>query len=187
MKLVLASGSPRRKELLGELGVPFEIVVSDVDEDIREKDPKKLVMKLAERKARAVARKRPDAVVLGADTTVACKGEILNKPKDEADALRMLNLLNGSWQQVYTGVAVVAGKKILVAAAKSSCLSRRLSGDQLKRLARKHHDKAGAYAVQDKDDPFIERISGDYDNVVGLPMRVVRRLLKRAGMNLVQD
>lgn len=177
--LVLASGSPRRKELLAELGRPFQIVVSDVDEDIREKDPKRLVAVLAERKARAVAAKRPDAVVIGADTTVACRGEILAKPADKDDALRMLSHLNGRWQQVYTGVAVAASGKVLVGVAKSSCLARRMTEEQLRRLAGKHLDKAGGYAVQDKDDPFIERISGDYDNVVGLPMKLVRRLLAR--------
>ncbi len=186
--LVLASGSPQRKLLLRELGVPFEIVVSNVpeDEDAREKDPVKLVLTLARKKALAVARERPDAIVLGADTTVECRGRILAKPADAEEAFEMLRLLNGRWQRVYTGVALAAdgGKTLRSAVAKSSVLARKLPEGELRRLARKHLDKAGGYAVQDKDDPFIARISGDYDNVVGLPMRLVRRLYSRLGCTL---
>lgn len=180
--LVLASGSPQRRKLLRELGVPFEVIPSRASENSREKDPRRLVQLLARRKALAVARLRPDALVLGADTIVYCRGEILGKPKDPADALRILNLLNGSWQRVYTGVAVAwdGGRGLLGGVAVSRVLARRLPEQTLERLAGKHMDKAGAYAVQDRDDPFIARVSGDFDNVVGLPMRLVRRLYARA-------
>ena len=179
MKFVLASGSPQRRKLLKGLGRPFEIVPSDVSERSREKNPRRLVALLAKRKALAVAKLRPDAVVLGADTLVACKGEILGKPKNEKDALRMLKKLSGSWQRVYTGVTVAraGGKKSVSGVAVTRCKARRLPEAELARLAKKHLDKAGAYAVQDQDDPFIETLDGDYDNVVGLPMKLVRKLL----------
>jgi septum formation protein len=181
MGLILASGSPQRRKLLRAAGLKFTIVPSRVSERSREKDPRKLVLLLARRKALAVARAHTADTVLGADTLVVCKGEILGKPKDEADALRILKLLNGSWQRVYTGVAVASrgGRVLRQAAVLSRVRARRLPEAQLRRLAGKHLDKAGAYAVQDQDDPFIERVVGPFDNVVGLPVDAVRRLLKR--------
>ena len=181
MGLILASGSPQRRKLLREAGIRFKIVPSRVSERSREKDPRKLVLLLAKRKALAVARAHKAQVVLGADTIVVCKGQILGKPRDAADALRILKLLNGSWQRVYTGVAVAArgGRVLLQAAVLSRVRARRLPEAELRRLAGKHMDKAGAYAVQDRDDPFIERVEGPFDNVVGLPVDAVRRLLAR--------
>ncbi|MCX5794072.1 MAG: Maf family protein [Elusimicrobia bacterium] len=181
--LILASASPRRRVLLRRLRLPFRILPSHVSEETREKNPRLLVVELALRKARDVARRHPEARVLGADTIVVCRGEIIGKPLDMADARRILELLNGRWQEVYTGVAVVweGGQRSLSRAVKSRVLARRLSSAQLSRLAGKHHDKAGAYAVQDQDDPFIERIEGDYGNVVGLPLDATRRLLERSG------
>jgi septum formation protein len=178
--LILASASPQRREILKKLGIPFEILPSKVSESSREKNPRKLVLLLAKRKALAVAKKRPDAVVLGSDTLVVCKGEILGKPKDRKDSERILRLLNGAWQRVYTGVAVVAGKRVYTDCAVSKVLARRLTEDQLMRFAGKHMDKAGAYAVQDKKDPFVAKVVGDLDNVIGLPLRSVRKTLKRA-------
>ena len=180
--LILASGSPQRRLLLKKLRIPFEIIPSDVSEKSSEKNPRKLVLQLAERKARSVARRRPQDLVLGADTIVVCRGEILLKPRDKKDSERILRLLNGRWQRVYTGVALAldGGKIILKDAALTKVLARKLPEEALAKLIGKHMDKAGAYAVQDKRDPFIKRIEGDRDNVVGLPMRVVRRLLQRA-------
>ncbi|MBI5241840.1 MAG: septum formation protein Maf [Elusimicrobia bacterium] len=178
--LILASASPRRHILLRRLKVPFRIVPSHVSEATREKNPRRLVMKLALRKAADVARRHPKAVVLGADTIVVCRGEIIGKPRGHADALRILDILNGTWQEVYTGIAVVweGGKRRRTRAVKSRVLARKLPPGRLHRLAGKHHDKAGAYAVQDRDDPFISRIEGDYTNVVGLPVDAARRLLR---------
>ncbi|MDD5627464.1 MAG: Maf family nucleotide pyrophosphatase [Elusimicrobia bacterium] len=182
--LILASASPRRRILLRRLKVPFRVIPSRAGEESRERDPRRLVLKLALRKARDVARRHPDAVVLGADTIVVCRGEIIGKPRDHSHALRILDTLNGRWQEVYTGIAVVweGGRTWRARAVKSRVLARRLSPERLHRLAGKHHDKAGAYAVQDRDDPFIERIEGDYGNVVGLPLDAARRLLERAGV-----
>jgi len=120
--------------------------------------------------------------VLGSDTLVVCRGEILGKPKDREDSERILRLLNGSWQRVYTGVcvAVGGGKRTYSDVAVSKVKSRKLTDEELLRFAGKHMDKAGSYAVQDKEDPFVEKVVGDFDNVIGLPLRSVRKLLKRA-------
>ena len=178
--LVLASASPRRKAILRAAGVSFLVDPSGVDEDIDERSPRRLVAKLARLKALEVARRHPGALTLGADTVVVCAGEILGKPKSPADALRMITLQSGRWQRVYTGVALVKGRRVYAETAVTKVRARALDKASLRRLAGKHLDKAGAYAVQDRDDPFVERIVGDRDNVVGLPMRSVRRLLARA-------
>lgn len=178
--LILASASPRRRAILRAAGLRFRTVPSRVEESSRETDPRRLVLALARRKALAVARRHPDARVLGADTIVVCAGEILGKPKDLADARRMLALQAGRWQRVYTGVALVDRRRVYAAVAVTKVRARSLDARRLRRLAGKHRDKAGAYAAQDRRDPLVARIVGDRDNVVGLPMRCVRRLLARA-------
>lgn len=180
--LVLASASPQRRRLLRELRVPFRIVPADVSEASREKDPRRLVLLLALRKARAVARRHPDALVLGADTVVVSGGRILGKPADREEGREMLLGLNGRWHKVYTGVALVhRGSRLAFSeAAVSRVKARRLEAAALERFVGRHLDKAGGYAVQDVRDPFIEAIEGARDNVVGLPLDVVRRLLKLA-------
>ncbi len=109
--IILASASPRRKEILGKHGIPFQIQVSDVDESHEKMPPAKLVEELSKRKAKAVFEKFPDKVVLGADTVVAYEDEILEKPKDDEDAYRMISLLQGNVHQVYTGVTICSSKK----------------------------------------------------------------------------
>jgi septum formation protein len=180
--LILASGSPQRRKLLKDARIAFAISPSRVSERSAEKNPRARVTLLAVRKAVSVARKNPGKAVLGADTMVVCKGRILGKPRGLADALGMLRLQNGSWQKVYTGVAVAldGGKRVFKGAAVSRVKARRLPDAELARLAAKHMDKAGAYAVQDSRDPFIEKVEGARDNVIGLPVALVRTLLKRA-------
>jgi septum formation protein len=178
--LILASASPRRKAILHAAGVSFRVDPSDVDENLSEKNPRRLVAKLARLKALSVARRHPGELVLGADTIVVCRGEILGKPKDLKDAVRMITLQSGRSQRVLTGVALVKGRRVYAGVAVTKVYARKLDAELLRRLAGKHMDKAGAYAVQDRKDPLVERIVGDRDNVVGLPMRVVRRLLARA-------
>jgi len=180
--LILASGSPQRRCLLKALRVPFRVVVSGVSERSRERVPRRLALELAERKARAVGAGRRDALVLGADTIVVCRDAILGKPRDAADARRLLGMLNGSWHKVYTGVALldVSSGRLWRALAVSRVKARRLPAEHLGRLAGKHLDKAGAYAIQDEADPFIERIIGPRDNVIGLPLACVRALLRKA-------
>lgn len=179
--LILASQSPRRRELIKSLNVPYEVLPADVDETCALTRPSALVKHLALKKAKAVAEQNPGRVVIGADTIVVCKGKILGKPEHHADAIRILELQNGSWQSVYTGVAIVTDDKVLCDYEVSRCKARRLSEEQLRKLAGKHMDKAGAYAVQDHDDPFIEKITGPVDNVVGLPCELLKELLSKAG------
>jgi len=157
-------------------------VPSGVSEKSSEKNPRRLTIELARRKATAISKKYPDALVLGADTLVFCQGEILGKPKNLADSLRILRLLNGRWHAVYTGVAVSCREAgVMVSQAHLTRVkARKLDPAALAALAGKHSDKAGSYAVQDKEDPFISHIRGDMDNVIGLPLKTVRRLLALA-------
>lgn len=182
--IILASKSPRRRQLLEEAGIKFRCVPADIQENSDEKDPEIRVRDLALQKAAAVAASNPDVPVLGSDTLVYCKGEILGKPHDIQDALRMLHKQNGSWQEVCTGVALVWKNKgiELSDVAVSRCLARTLPDGILAEMAEKHLDKAGAYAVQDKDDHFIEKIEGSFDTIVGLPVFLVRELFSKAGI-----
>ncbi len=181
IKLILASGSPRRRVLLKKLGIPFKVVVSHVSEESRETRPERLVRELALRKAKAVAVKVDSQVVLGADTVVVLRGKILGNPKDARDAYRMLYRLSGSRHRVYTGVALVHGRTVLVDHAVSTVQMKKIDLDQLLVLSRKHMDKAGAYAIQEKKDPIAKIVRGSYDNVVGLPVVLVGRMLKKLG------
>lgn len=184
--LILASRSPRRKELLKAAGIKYRAVPSHIDETSSYKRPALIVRELAYKKALSVALKHPGSPVLGSDTLVYCKGEVLGKPKDHKDALRLLSLQNGGWQAVHTGVALIwVDKGIYLAGAEvSRCKARRLSEAELKALSGKHHDKAGAYAVQDKDDEFIEKIEGRFDTIVGLSMNLVRKFMKKAKVHV---
>ncbi len=180
LRLVLASASPRRRAILRAAGISFTVDPSSVDENIAEKNPRRLVVRLARLKALDVARRHPGRLVLGADTIVVCAGEILGKPKNRTDAARMIALQSGRLQRVYTATALALGRRVYTELAVTKVYARRLNADRLRRLVGKHMDKAGAYAVQDRSDPFVERIVGDRDNVTGLPMRSVRRLLAKA-------
>lgn len=185
MTLILASRSPRRKELLKQAGIRYRVIPSDIEENSAYKRPALIVRELAYKKALSVALKHPGSPVLGSDTLVYCKGQVLGKPAGHKDALRLLRLQNGSWQAVHTGVALIwVDKGIFLAGGEvTRCKTRRLTGGELKALSAKHHDKAGAYAVQDKDDEFVEKIEGRFDTVVGLSMNLVRKFMKKAGID----
>ena len=181
-KLILASGSPRRVEILNSVGWEFEKHAADVDESTRDgESPENYVVRLAREKAETVAENFPNSVVLGADTTVVIDGKILGKPVDMDDARRMLRLLSGSWHEVLTGIAVVEN-----GATRSDMQSTRvkfstMTDDEIEFLAMKGDplDKAGAYAVQAQAALFIEKIEGEYWNVVGLPVSLVYKLVMK--------
>lgn len=181
LQFILASASPRRRQLLKKLGISIRVIPARVSEASRERDPRRIVMELALRKARAVARRMQEGLVLGADTVVVLRGQILGKPRDRQEAYRMLYRLSGSTHRVYTGVALVdaASARAQVAHAASTVRMKKIGLDELLRLSRKHLDKAGAYAIQEKKDPIARVVKGSYENVVGLPLGVVRRLLAR--------
>ena len=189
-KLILASGSPRRAEILSSVGWEFEKRVADIDEtEFLNEKPADYVQRLAREKAEAVAAHYENALVLGADTIVVIDGKIIGKPKDLADARRMLKLLSGRWHEVLTGVAIlevqspkskVQSLKTVVGIQRTRVKFAELSDAEIEFLVEKGEplDKAGAYAVQAQAALFIEEIEGDYWNVVGLPINLVYKLVK---------
>jgi len=178
-KIILASASPRRISLLKEWGLKFEIVPSCADENTDLVKPS-----LALRKGLSVAKSREDALIISADTIVVLNGKIVGKPKDKKDSEKILKELNGSLHKVYTGVAIIGAKKQTVFYDVAGVKMKKLPERELKRLFGKHMDKAGAYAVQDKDDAFADKIYGDYYTVVGLPYFKLKKELKRFGIKL---
>lgn len=184
--LILASGSPRRAEILTAVGWNYTKDVADVDEsEIAGETPDDYVRRLALEKAEAVAARYETAVVLGADTTVVIENQILGKPTDLSDARRMLRMLSGNWHEVLTGVAIVRKEKGLdsnsvVDLQRTRVKFADMSETEIDFLVENGAplDKAGAYAVQAQAALYIEKIEGDYWNVVGLPVNLVYRLLK---------
>ena len=184
-RLVLASASPRRRELLAQAGYQFEVCPSAVAE-VRQagENAIHLATRLAREKAEDVfARRQPGAgpvAVLGADTVVACDGEVMGKPADAADAMRMLLLLSGRTHQVVTGVAVLSEAGVEVAAELTLVTMRTLSPEEVSRYVSSGEpmDKAGGYAIQGYAGRWIPRIHGCYFNVVGLPLALVASLLE---------
>ncbi|MCB4792103.1 MAG: Maf family protein [Elusimicrobia bacterium] len=178
--IILASSSPRRFELLKECGLKFKVIPASIKENTRYKNPAKIVERLSLKKALFVGNKLKDGLVIGADTIVVLKGRIIGKPKDKKDAFRILSMLNGTYHRVYTGVAVVDAKtlKYKVGHEVSRVKMRKLSKEEINNFTGKHMDKAGAYSVQEQEDAFVEKIEGDYYNVVGLPLRKLAALLR---------
>ncbi len=180
-KIVLASGSPRRAEILSSVGWSFEKYVPDIDEsELAGESPEIYVQRLAKTKAETVAVKFRDKIVLGADTTVVIEDRIIGKPKDFDDARRMLEMLSGKWHEVLTGVAIVKNEKSVVGLQSTKVKFNEMSADEIRFLVEKGEplDKAGAYAVQAQAALFIEKIEGDYWNVVGLPISLVYEFYK---------
>jgi septum formation protein len=181
--LVLASASPRRRELLTQAGFTFTVAPASIPEDLRAgENPVAYVTRLAREKAQSVAaRTEPGTVVLGADTTVvAANGEVLGKPEDASDAARMLRLLSGATHQVITGVAVVADGSVEVAAEVTHVSVLTLRDEEIGAYIATGEpmDKAGAYAIQGYAARWIPRIQGCYFNVVGLPLALVTGMLE---------
>ncbi len=186
--IILASGSPRRKELLTQAGLTFQVMTADVDETPTEREPTGIVKELSCRKAEAVAKmmeeQHPQSYwILAADTIVAMDGEILGKPKDEEDAVRMLRELSGKTHEVYTGVTLFQD------APRSFSVCTRVTFYELSEENIRDYvasgepmDKAGAYGIQGLGARLVERIEGDYNNVVGLPLAEVLRILQKLGV-----
>lgn len=182
-KLVLASGSPRRSELLANANLSFEVVVSEVDEQVDPNlAPAEIVQSLALQKAEDVAKRLSgDVVVLGADTIVTLNNQILGKPKGEAEARNMLQQLSGKEHFVYTGVAIVSNTKTQTFYEKTSVQFWQLTEHEIDNYisSGEPFDKAGAYGIQKLGSTLVKRIEGDYFTVVGLPIsRTVRELKK---------
>jgi septum formation protein len=184
-KLLLASASPRRAGILRAVGWSFETWAANIDETMRAGEKAEdAVQRLALGKAEAAARTHPNALVLAADTTVVVDSQILEKPKDDRDARRMLGLLSGRWHDVLTGVALARNDRRAVAYERTQVRFSEMSAEEIDWYIRSGEptDKAGAYAIQGRASLFIEEIQGDYWNIVGLPIRLVYRLVKEAGL-----
>jgi septum formation protein len=185
--LILASASPRRRELLAELGWRFEVVVARVEEDEDPAlDPRVMVARNSARKAEWVAERHPGAWVLGADTTVFVEGRALNKPSDLEVARGMLRRLSGRVHTVFTGVALRHGQKGVREdfGVSSEVEFRPLSEEDIQQYLERVHvlDKAGAYAIQDRGEMLVAGRRGSLSNIIGLPQDEVRELLARHGV-----
>jgi len=197
MKLILASASQRRRELLEMCGYDFEIEVSRSDEHIDESDPKSFVSKLAEAKAAEVFERldsarfkqggacaQSDMAVLGSDTIVYHNGSIIGKPSDEKDARRILAELSGKTHEVYTGVAVITAEKRLVECDITRVTFAQLSEEEIEKYVASGEpmDKAGAYGIQGPFGMFVRKVEGNYFTVIGLPLPRAYRMLKSVGV-----
>ena len=184
MRLILASASPRRADLLRAAGIPFEISPATIEETFHAGEiPEAAVARLATSKATAAAPQNKDAIVLGADTTVVVSGDALGKPVDDADAARMLHLLSGRVHEVLTGVCLYANHQTITFVERTSVRMAYLSDDEIEWYVAtgEPSDKAGAYAIQGRGSRFIEAVEGSYSNVVGLPISSVYAALKTLG------
>ena len=188
-KIILASASPRRKELLGLIGLKFRVAVSDYEEDLSLKlKPCELAKYLSFEKARAVAPNYKDAVIIAADTFIVFRGKLLGKPHTDKEAMRMLTLLNGRSHSVITGYTVLDtrnGKKSSHS-EETTVWFRKMTDDELRAYVRTGEplDKAGAYAIQGIGSLIVKKIEGDYFNVIGLPVASLVVTLKKFGISV---
>ncbi|MBQ1332548.1 MAG: septum formation inhibitor Maf [Lachnospiraceae bacterium] len=192
MKIILASASPRRRELLEKLKIPFEVKVSGCSEDMDTDDPAELVKELSRRKAAAVAEslRAPEehvsggekTLILGADTIVVSEGTVLGKPVDEEDAFRMIRGYSGRTHEVLTGVTLIdaADGRTKTICARTAVTVAELEDDEIRAYVATGEpmDKAGAYGIQGLFEPYVDSIEGEYSNVVGLPLAALRKAIK---------
>lgn len=182
-RIILASASPRRRELMAKAGLSFEVIESGVGESRMPGEPAQaFALRMAREKARAVAVRRPDALVLGADTIVEIAGYVLGKPRDRAHARWMIQMLSGRIHTVVTGYALMLGERLIENRAVASAVRfRALSPDEIEGYiaTNEPYDKAGAYAVQGRGRDLIARVEGSLANVMGLPIEDILTALER--------
>ncbi|HVZ66909.1 MAG TPA: Maf family protein [Patescibacteria group bacterium] len=186
-KIILASSSPRRQDLMKFLGIPFDVVSSDFDETrIPDTDYKQFVEALSFEKAKVVAAAFDDAIIIGADTVVVLDGKVLGKPKDKEDAAKTLKLLSGTKHLIITGYTIFDTKtgRVVNGSVESAVKLKVLTDSEIKAYIETGEpmDKAGSYAVQGIGGLFVERVEGDYFNIVGLPLKDLRRHLADFGV-----
>ena len=184
-KVVLASASPRRRDLLNLIGISHEVRPANIDETMRSREaPRRHAERLAREKANAIAVRDPDLIVIGADTVVVINRKVLGKPTDAADAARMLGMLSGREHTVVTAVAVSRGRKLRSAVEEVRVKFRRLRDDEIEAYIATGEpmDKAGAYGIQGFGATIVERIEGDYFAVMGLPLGRLVGLMRDVGV-----
>ncbi len=183
-KIILASASPRRKELMEQIRLKFTVKPSDAEENINIDDPEELVSELSKLKADDVWNKNRDCCIVAADTVVCANGKILGKPKDRADGKRMLKMLSGNKHTVYTGVTVQDENGAITEVAATDVYFKELSEKEIDNYldTNEYADKAGAYGIQGYAARFVEKICGCYFNVVGLPLSLLDDLLFKKGV-----
>ena len=189
MRIILASKSPRRQELLKVMGIEDFDIIPAVGQESGggETEPGKIAENIALGKALEIAKTRqPDDIIIGADTIVCCGGRILGKPKDQNDAFSMLELLSGRKHSVYTGVAVVKGDTVEADSVKTDVYFRKMEVYEIEKYIESGEpmDKAGAYGVQGRGSVFVDKIDGDFFNVVGLPLSKLYQMLKNVGLDI---
>lgn len=181
MELILASGSPRRSELLRQIGLTFSVHPADVDETL-DPDwiPAEAVERLSARKAEAVAQRFPDQLILAADTVVSLEGDIMGKPLSPRSAFAMLSALSGRTHEVFTGLTLRQGDQVVTVSERTAVTFRPLTSEEISAYIATGEpmDKAGAYGIQGRGALFITGIEGDYFNVMGLPLCRLSQLLK---------
>lgn len=183
MYFVLASKSPRRQQILKDIGLDYTICQEDVDETLDTPlPPDETVRTLSHRKAKAASEKINDrnALIISADTVVYCKGKILGKPKDDKDAFDMLSFMSGSRHYVYTGITVIFNGKTVTDCEVSEIIFRDISRNEITKYINKgeHRDKAGSYGIQESGGYFVKKVDGDINNIIGLPVNLLRDLIK---------
>ena len=186
--VILASQSPRRKQLLKNITETFDIIPSDADETMPEGvSPAECAAEISRRKAFDVKARFPDSLIIGADTIVVLDNKILGKPRDEEDAFNMLSALSGNTHTVYTGLTVSFGDTTFSEAVATKVTFRTLTPDMIRRYIATGEpmDKAGAYGIQDKGAILVEKIDGDYFNVVGLPICRLAKILGDMGISVL--
>jgi len=189
-EVILASVSPRRKELLGKIGLRFKVEPSNYEEDIpSELEPHELAQKISLEKAKVVASKHQNVIVIAADTFIVFGGQILGKPHTEKEARKMLEAISGKSHSVITGFSIIdtSKNKTLSKSVETKVYVRKLTLAEIDAYVKSKEplDKAGAYAIQGLGAVFVEKIEGDYFNVIGLPLSALTEALKEFGINIL--
>ena len=186
--IILASKSPRRKQLLSMMGLEFTVQTADIDETMdKSQTPEHEVAAVSARKAEKIAREHPDDIIISADTIVVIDGKILGKPKDEEDAANMLRLLSGRTHTVYTGLTVYANGESKTQVVGTEVTFRELSDAEIAAYIRTGEpmDKAGSYGIQGYGSMFVSHLNGDYFCVMGLPVCTLGEMLREAGVEIL--
>ena len=184
-RVVLASASPRRRQLLNLIGIAHDVRPANIDEAMRQREtPRRHAERLAREKATAIAARDPDLITIGADTVVVINRRVLGKPRDEAEAIQMLTQLNGRQHTVITAIAVARGRKLRSSIEEVQVKFRRLRDDEIEAYVATGEpmDKAGAYGIQGYGATIVERIEGDYFAVMGLPLARLTALMRDLGV-----